>query len=73
MPVIGRLDGQVDEVLIAPLDRRRRQDAGEPPRDEDGRTPSDTAAENHDERGERAARNKFGEDAVRDELPVWLL
>jgi hypothetical protein len=29
MPVIGRLDGQVDEVIISPISRRQREE--EPP------------------------------------------
>src|SRR5918993_1305716 len=71
MPVIGRLDGQVDEVLIAPLDKRRREEA-EPPRADDVQTRGD-AKENRGGHGERAARGEVGKDAVRDELPVWAL
>ena len=69
MPVIGRLDGQVDDVLISPVSRRRRD--GEPPpvtENEEtpepsgppGRTPSQTP--DADESSANA-----------DELPVWLL
>ena len=71
MPVIGRLDGQVDEVLIAPLEKRRREEA-EPPRADDEQTRGD-AEENRGGHGKRAARDEVGKDAVRDELPVWLL
>ena len=71
MPVIGRLDGQVDEVLIAPLERRRRHDGDEPPPD-DGRGPG-RAAEDRGGLEKRVARDKLKHDAVRDELPVWLL
>ena len=63
MPVIGRLDGQVDEVLIKPLERgRRREPADEP--GGDARTPP---PEPKDEppRGETSPAPA--------ELPVWLL
>ena len=71
MPVIGRLDGQVDEVLIAPLEKRRRQDAGAaPPDDAPARGDANGNRGGH---GERAARDEVEKDAVRDELPVWLL
>ncbi|HEX6625243.1 MAG TPA: hypothetical protein VF064_16135 [Pyrinomonadaceae bacterium] len=71
MPVIGRLGGQVEEVLITPLERLRRQDAGEPPpEDEPARGDATDSRGGH---GERAARDEVGNDDVRDELPVWLL
>ena len=71
MPVIGRLDGQVDEVIIKPISERRRvedspvdaddaagarRDSPAPPTPVPTQTPTD---------GESSA------DA--DELPVWLL
>lgn len=74
MPVIGRLDGQVDEVLIAPLEKRRR--GGPPPSDEGD------AAENQDDSVGRSSRHQTEQDAAparpeketaRGELPVWLL
>jgi hypothetical protein len=69
MPVIGRLDGQVDEVIISPISRRRREEEPPPvqkneetsgPYDAPDRAPSQTPAE-----GESSANA--------DELPVWLL
>lgn len=63
MPVIGRLDGQVDEVLIAPVEKRRRE-GEEPPREEDAR---------RDVEEKRAPLRQPETDAARDELPVWLL
>jgi hypothetical protein len=69
MPVIGRLDGQVDEVIISPISRRRRDEEPPPspkneetpePSDSSDRTPSQTPAA-----GESSANA--------DELPVWLL
>jgi hypothetical protein len=69
MPVIGRLDGQVDEVIISPISRRPREEEPPPvtkneetpePSDSPGRTPSQTP--NADESSANA-----------DELPVWLL
>jgi hypothetical protein len=64
MPVIGRLDRQVDEVIISPVSERRR--GGAPPeRDEDapGPPPSPTT--------QTPAPPESSAD--RDELPVWLL
>jgi len=69
MPVIGRLDGQVDEVIISPISRRRREEEPPPvqkneetsgPPDAPDHAPSQTPAE-----GESSANA--------DELPVWLL
>ena len=69
MPVIGRLDGQVDEVIISPISRRRREEEPPPaqkneetsgPSDAPGHAPSQTPTE-----GESSANAH--------ELPVWLL
>ena len=72
MPVIGRLDGQVDDVIISPISKRRREEEGpadagvhpgerdDPPGD-DARPPT-TQTPHTDE-----------SSAERDELPVWLL
>ena len=69
MPVIGRLDGQVDEVIISPISRRRGAEELPPvnkneetpePSDSSGPAPSQTP--NVDESSANA-----------DELPVWLL
>ncbi len=70
MSVIGRLDEQVDAVLIAPLARK-----GE------GQAPQRCAAEPHENIEQpRTATRTEGETedaestrARRDELPVWLL
>ena len=67
MPVIGRLDGQVDEVIIKPISEQRREEepppeaerAPEPPRPPE-RAPSQTL---HPDESSAEA----------DELPVWLL
>ncbi|HKG15797.1 MAG TPA: hypothetical protein VKB12_20930 [Pyrinomonadaceae bacterium] len=62
MAVIGRLDGQVDEVIIKPVSERRR--GGEPPApDEDAPEPP---PETHTPTPNQSS-------ADRDELPVWLL
>lgn len=62
MPVIGRLDEQVEEVLISPLERKREQ--GERQRQENRQPP----------RGEAEAKtSELEKRAERDELPVWLL
>ena len=61
MPVIGRLDKQVDDVLIAPISKRRRDDEREPEQTEEpDATPTQTPP---------ADESSF----KTDELPVWLL
>lgn len=71
MPVIGRLDGQVEEVIIKPISERRRgeeapADADEPtharPAPPAPRPPTSTQTPAADE-----------SSAEPDELPVWLL
>jgi hypothetical protein len=62
MPVIGRLDGQVDEVIIKPISKRRR-DEETPDEEKPERAPS---PETH-----TPTPNQSSTD--RDELPVWLL
>ncbi len=68
MPVIGRLDKQVEDILITPLDRKGRLDA-----------PAETAT-----KSENAGHRHETEPDIDDneisraprqpaELPVWLL
>jgi len=69
MPVIGRLDGQVDEVIIKPISERRRGE--ETPADAD-----DTADPRRDTRTPPATTQTppAGESSADTaELPVWLL
>lgn len=63
MPVIGRLDKQVDERIISPISNRRRDEETPPPSggDEDPPAPH-TQTPSADE-----------SSAKTDELPVWLL
>ncbi|HEX8720993.1 MAG TPA: hypothetical protein VF736_10215 [Pyrinomonadaceae bacterium] len=66
MPVIGRLDGQVEEVIIKPVSGRRREDPP-PETTEAGRAPAPPPSApvqtpNSDESSPEA-----------EELPVWLL
>lgn len=71
MPVIGRLDGQVDEVIIKPIsDRGRGEDA---PADADDATPAQQAP--HAPRPATANQTPTSDEssAEADELPVWLL
>ena len=64
MPVIGRLDGQVEEVIISPTSRRRRE--GEPPPvDKNEETPGPSAPSQTPDVDESSADP--------GELPVWLL
>jgi hypothetical protein len=75
MPVIGRLDSQVKDVLIEPVGRRRHRGErdGRAPRDatDDTRTPATSG----DARGDGGdASDDSREDIRRDEqLPIWLL
>ncbi|HEX8775244.1 MAG TPA: hypothetical protein VF735_16835 [Pyrinomonadaceae bacterium] len=77
MSVIGRLDEQVNDILISPLEKeRRRKPDGEPeaPPDDQAGTqqaltiarPQNRASAGKHESSERAS-------SERDELPVWLL
>lgn len=69
MPVIGRLDEQVEEVIITPISRRRREDEP-PPSQKNEETPGPSDAP------DRAPTQTpdVGESSVNaDELPVWLL
>ena len=59
MPVIGRLDSQVNDVLIEPVGGRR-------PRD--GRDERDSRATN-DERGPRATNDERGPRSANDAAP----
>lgn len=63
MPVIGRLDGQVDEVIISPISRGRSEPEPPPPT-------------NNEETPEHAPSNTppaVESSADDGELPVWLL
>lgn len=69
MPVIGRLDGQVDEVIISPISRQRREE--EPPavhKNEEKSEPSDTS--DHAP-SQTPPTDESSAESV--ELPVWLL
>ena len=60
MSVIGRLDEQVDEVLIRPLSRKDMQETTERENENQAlREPIEEITEKQDRK--------------RDELPVWLL
>ena len=64
MSVIGRMDEQVDEILIKPLSQKRRE-RGEPA-PPPGPEP-DPPKETSDQTG------KDETSATGDELPVWML
>jgi len=60
MSVIGRLDEQVDEVLIRPLSKKDKQETG--------------AQENENQAlSEPIEESAEKQERKRDELPVWLL
>lgn len=63
MSVIGRLDGQVDEVIISPVARRGRR-APEAPAEEGPTRP---------EEGEQQQEPTQKRDRERQEMPVWML
>jgi len=65
MSVIGRLDEQVDEILITPLSKAGRvEDRPAPEREPEGDYPPEPP-------GETATADESA--AKDDELPVWLL
>jgi hypothetical protein len=68
MSVIGRLDKQVEEVLISPLDKNRRQT--ETPRDSPSR--QDATPDAQPESVTHKDENVHPE-REQEELPVWLL
>jgi hypothetical protein len=69
MPVIGRLDGQVEEVIISPISRRRRDEEPSPvPTNEERPGPSDSS-----DRAPSQTPDVDESSANADELPVWLL
>ncbi|HST53779.1 MAG TPA: hypothetical protein VLJ61_17355 [Pyrinomonadaceae bacterium] len=65
MPVIGRLDEQVEDVLISPVSKRRREDDQQPGRDEE------PTARRDDAPTQTPSKNESSANA--GELPVWLL
>jgi hypothetical protein len=69
MPVIGRLDGQVDEVIISPISRRQREEEP-PPTHKNGETP-----EPHDTSDHAPSQTPTADESSANagELPVWLL
>jgi hypothetical protein len=70
MPVIGRLDGQVEEVIISPISRRQREEENPPTvhKNEETSEPSDPP----DRAPSRTPDLGESSDEA-DELPVWLL
>jgi hypothetical protein len=69
MPVIGRLDGQVDEVIIKPISERRRGEETPPP-PAGGHEPPPA-----DPPGSAPVQTHDTDESSPDtgELPVWLL
>jgi hypothetical protein len=69
MPVIGRLDGQVDEVIIKPISERRRGEdapADDTPDARHAPPEPQTPPPTH-------TQTAVESSAEADELPVWLL
>jgi hypothetical protein len=72
MTVIGRLDGQVDAVLIEPLKRRREPGAVETT-DEKAQVESATKPQHETTEARARSAKTEGPRAVDVDLPVWLL
>lgn len=70
MAVIGRLDDQVDSVLIAPLDRNRRRTTEAQGEQPENWQPSSSQMNSP---APDEAEGVQKEQAEREELPVWLL
>jgi hypothetical protein len=70
MPVIGRLDGQVEEVIISPISRGRREEEEPPPVHKNGETSEPPDTPEHVSSQTPASGESSAEP---DELPVWLL
>jgi hypothetical protein len=64
MPVIGRLDEQVEDVLISPVSKRRRDEQSSREDEDASVRPDDTPAQTPPK--DESSPNS-------DELPVWLL
>ena len=62
MPVIGRLDGQVDEVIIKPISERRRGEEPPAPEEDAPEPPPETHTPTPNQSSDKP-----------DTLPVWLL
>jgi hypothetical protein len=83
MPVIGRLDEQVHDVLIEPIGKRRTREESEPahaPSNDSRRDVNDDEDAGGDstrrsDGGKKSARAEDDHVRVRDDerLPVWLL
>ncbi|HEY0320113.1 MAG TPA: hypothetical protein VGC66_04005 [Pyrinomonadaceae bacterium] len=69
MGVIGRLDDQVNELIIKPVGAGKRQEGDEQTRDDSQKTapPQAEAREN------RAQNEEHVKARSESELPVWLL
>ena len=71
MPVIGRLDGQVEEVLISPVSKGRRE--GERPTNPEGSPEPVGETPGGAPRAPSGTPHAGESSAEPDELPVWLL
>ena len=71
MPVIGRLDGQVDEVIIKPISERGRGE--DPPAEADDATRAQRTPHAPTTPAPTQTPADSESSADKDELPVWLL
>ena len=70
MSVIGRLDDQVEAVLINPLKRRERDDSTQ---ERDAPSPPQPAPLNEERDAESSAESSAETRDTEAALPVWLL
>jgi hypothetical protein len=68
MGVIGRLDDQVNEIIIKPVGERRKDEGGEPSIPTEVSRPAPRATDEED-----SIQGKGKHHARPRELPVWLL
>jgi hypothetical protein len=69
MPVIGRLDKQVEDVIISPVSKRRRDETNAP-RERDSDSP---ATKEQTSIPPTQTPTEVESSKKREELPVWLL
>jgi hypothetical protein len=67
MSVIGRLDEQVNEVIIKPVGERRR------PQDEESQAPAEETERDAQAQAEEREKDDGSTKREETELPVWLL
>lgn len=76
MSVIGRLDDQVDALIISPLKKRGAQQNEEhatPPQQPTRTTDQSNPVASEESQAAQSHKHSERESSAPDELPVWLL